>query len=91
MKRTEELLWMQMYEVCPDDFRKRQIKQELVQLRKNVFLVFLHIAISDVFTLFAALEPHLAGTGEALFAVTTADPNPLLLEGHPMHCHPFFC
>jgi hypothetical protein len=36
------------------DFRKRQIKQELVQLRKNVFLVFLNIAIADVFTLFAA-------------------------------------
>jgi hypothetical protein len=79
------------YEVCSDDFRKRQIKQVLVQLMKNVFLDFLSIAIADVFTLFAAFYLQLAGTGEAPFAVTTADPNALLLEGLSMHLHSLFC
>jgi hypothetical protein len=76
--------------VCSDDFRKRQIKQEPVQSMKNVFLDFLSIEIADVFTLFAAFYLQLAGISEAPFAVTTADPNPLLLEELSMHLHPLF-
>jgi hypothetical protein len=40
--------------IYEDDFRKRQIKQEQLHLMKNVFLVFLNIAIADVFTFLAA-------------------------------------
>jgi hypothetical protein len=68
-----------MYEVCFVDFRKKQIKQELVRLMKKLFKVFLNLTIAYVLTLFVAFLPQLAGTGEALFAVTTEDSNLLLL------------
>jgi hypothetical protein len=38
--RCLKIVLKALYEVCSDDFQKRQIKQELVQLMKNIFFSF---------------------------------------------------
>jgi hypothetical protein len=79
-----------MYEVCYLNFRKNYIKLKQVKLGKNLFLAFINIAIPNLHKLFAAFESQLTGSGEALFAVSTVDPNPLLLNALSLHLHPLF-